>query len=310
MDRLIFMEEMVEAEAPLGYHLAGERQVGPSLILHGTPEQRELLKPIAAADICFCVGLSEPGAGSDLAGLETRADRRGDHYVVNGQKIWTSFAHQADYCWLAVRSNPSAPKHRGISLLIVDMRSPGITVRPLHNMSGDHSFNEVFFDEVRVPVVNRVGEEDRGWYVLAEHLAFERGGIERVGAGLSLYYALLAAVRGAALPECRRATLRLRLADLATELAIARLLVYRTVDLLEKGLDASAAAAMSKTYGTEWVQRLAQQAVVVAHTIGTPALRERAEQAYMYASAWTVGGGTSEIQRDIVAQRGLQLPRS
>ncbi len=155
--------------------------VGPTIMLHGSPEQqKELLPRIAAGDIEWCQGFSEPGAGSDLASLQTRGERSGDDYVVNGQKVWTSSAHTADWIFVLVRTDKDAPKHRGISYLLADMKTPGIRVNPLINLAGDHGFNEVFFEDVRIPVANRVGEENRGWYVATTTLDFERSGIERV----------------------------------------------------------------------------------------------------------------------------------
>src|SRR5579884_1234437 len=196
IERTIFTEEMVLHEAPTAYHFIAERQMGPSLIRHGTEEQKRFFLPrIASADVSYSIAMSEPGAGSDLANVQTRAVRDGDEYVVNGQKIWTSNAHLADWMWLVCRTDPNAPKHRGISILLVDMKSPGISVRPLINMAGTHGFNEVFFDSVRVPRKNLVGEENRGWYVVAENLDYERSGIERVAATGGLYRELVEYVR-------------------------------------------------------------------------------------------------------------------
>ena len=151
--------------------------VGPTLMLYGTDEQKEHLDGIVSARETWCQGYSEPGSGSDLASLQTRATRDGDDYVVNSQKIWTSNAHHANWMFMLVRTDPDAPKHRGISYLLVDMETPGITVRPLINMTGRHGFNEVFFEDVRVPVANRVGEENRGWYVGMATMDFERSEI-------------------------------------------------------------------------------------------------------------------------------------
>jgi alkylation response protein AidB-like acyl-CoA dehydrogenase len=175
IQQLLLTEQLVYHRAPAGARLFGSNMVGPTLILHGMVEQqRQHLPPILRGEAIGCQGFSEPGAGSDLASLQCRAERDGDDYIVNGQKIWTTGGHRADWMIMLVRTDPDAPKHRGISYLLVDMRSPGVTVRPLINMVGRHEFNETFFENVRVPIANRVGEENRGWYVATTTLDLER----------------------------------------------------------------------------------------------------------------------------------------
>ena len=314
IEQLIYSEEMILHEAPRGYHMVAERQVAPSIIRHGTEEQRKTwLSRIVNADVSFCLGLSEPGAGSDLAAVTTRAVRDGDEYVVNGQKIWTSGAHRSDAIWLVVRTNPDVPKHKGISCLMVDMDSPGITVRPLGDMTGRHHFNEVFFEDVRVPVDRRVGEEDRGWYVLAEHLDFERSGIERLIEFERLFRRVLdfARSQGDALDH----SVRMRLADLETELQVGRLLCYRSAWLQSVGAVPNYEASMSKLFGSEWCQHFAGGAMDVLSMLGGayPAdatLAATIQSTYLSAVSRTIAGGTSEIQRNIIATRGLGLPRS
>ena len=182
MQQLIFNEESGYFKAPGGG--MGVQMAGPSIMHHGTDAQKERhLSAIADGDEVWCQGFSEPGSGSDLASLQTRAVLDGDDYVVNGQKIWTSGAHQADWCMLLVRTDPDAPKHRGITYLLMDMKSPGVTVRPLVNMLGSHAFNEIFLEDVRVPRSNVVGEENRGWYVATTTLDYERSGISRIAWG-------------------------------------------------------------------------------------------------------------------------------
>jgi alkylation response protein AidB-like acyl-CoA dehydrogenase len=318
IERTIFTEEMVAHEAPTAYHHVAERQMGPSIIRQGTEEQkRDILPKIVSADISFAIGMSEPGAGSDLANVQTRAVHDGDDYIVNGQKIWTSNAHKADMIWLVCRTDPEAPKHRGISILLLDMKSPGISVRPLINMAGTHGFNEVFFDNVRVPRRNLVGEENRGWYVVAENLDYERSGIERIAATAGLFHDIVSYVRrrtdaaGAQVEGARRA-----LADRAIELEVGRMLAYRVAWLLSQGKIPNYEASMSKAYGSEWTQRLAGTGVKVmtaygmARTAEERALRRKIEGAYLTTVAATIQGGTSEIQRNIIATRGLGLPRS
>jgi 3-oxocholest-4-en-26-oyl-CoA dehydrogenase alpha subunit len=315
IEQLIYTEELVGHNAPTGYHLLAERQVGPSLILHGTEEQRrELMPRIVNADVSFCLGLSEPGAGSDLASVQTRATREGDDYVVNGQKIWTSGAHTADMIWLVTRTNPDAPKHRGISLLMVDMKSPGISIRPLHDMSGRHHFNEVFFDNVRVPINRRVGEEDRGWYLLAEHLDFERSGIERLVTARQLLDDTVAHVRSWPATHPYRQRAWRKLAELTIELEVGRLIAYRVAWLQSQGRVPNYEASMSKVYGSEWVQRMARTAMQIAGLHGGATadggFAARAQLQYLGTVPATIAGGTSEIQRNIIATRGLGLPRA
>src|SRR6266567_3947698 len=176
-EQFIFNEEMAEARAPdVGGF--GVTMIGPTLILYGTDEQKKQHLPgITSGDVVWCQGYSEPGSGSDLASLQTRAVRDGDDYGVNGQKIWSSGAHRAGWMFMLARTDPDAPKHRGISMLLMDMKSPGISIQPLVNMAAQHHFNQEYFDDVRVPVLNRVGEENRGWYVGATLLDFERSNI-------------------------------------------------------------------------------------------------------------------------------------
>ena len=177
MEQFIFNQEMAEQGAP-GVGGMGVSMLGPTLIVHGSDEQKaEHLPKILSGDVAWAQGYSEPGAGSDLASLQTRALRDGDEYVINGQKIWTSGAQFADWLFTLVRTNPDAPKHRGISFLMLDIKSPGVTVRPIIDMGWNHPFNETFFEDVKVPVTNRIGEEDRGWYVGMTLLDFERSGI-------------------------------------------------------------------------------------------------------------------------------------
>ncbi|HEY8838878.1 MAG TPA: acyl-CoA dehydrogenase family protein [Dehalococcoidia bacterium] len=316
IERLIFTEEMVTRQAPTGYHFVAERQMGPSIIVNGTEDQRrEHLPKIINAEESWAIGMSEPGAGSDLASVQTRAVRDGDEYVVNGQKIWTSSAHLADMIWLVTRTDPDAPKHRGISILIVDMKSPGVSVRPLVNMGNQHHFNEVYFDNVRVPRQNLVGEENRGWYVTAGNLDFERSGIERIATSGLLFTEVMTyakTLKG----DPRFARLRTELAERYLELQTGRLLAYRVAWQLSKNQLPNYEASMSKVFGTEWTQRMTNTAMHMVATFGladrpeAETLRTRIINGYLNAISLTIAGGTSEIQRNIIATRGLGLPRS
>jgi alkylation response protein AidB-like acyl-CoA dehydrogenase len=315
IEQMIYTEEMIIANAPRGYHFTAERQVGPSLIRHGTEAQkREWLARIIDADVSFALGLSEPGAGSDLAAAATRAERDGDEYVVNGQKIWTSNAHISDAVWLVVRTDQNAPKHRGISCLMVDLDTPGITIRPLFDMTGGHHFNEVFFDSVRVPVDRRVGEENAGWYILAEHLDFERSGIERLIDLQFIFEDVLRFAREQSKAGRLTPAVRRDIAELALELEVGRLLCYRVAWMQSTQRVPNAEASSAKIFGTEWSQRMMATAMRLMGMEGVAGadggLGATVRGGYLSAGSRTIAGGTSEVQRNIIATRGLGLPRS
>jgi 3-oxocholest-4-en-26-oyl-CoA dehydrogenase alpha subunit len=313
VDQAIYREEMALAGAPDADQ--GVDRVGPSLMLFGNDDQKQRFLPqISGAEIFWCQGFSEPGSGSDLASLQTRAVLDGDSFIVNGQKIWTSNAHRADWIFLLVRTDPDAPKHRGISFLLVDMRSPGITVQPLINMTGGHGFNQVFLDNVRVPRENLVGEENRGWYIAATTLDFERSGINRIAAAVRVLDGLLGYVRKQ--PATKREALRNRLAELKIEFDIGRMLAYRVAWMQSQKLIPNYEASMSKLFGSEVQQRLANFAVNTFNLAGQLApgspyapLAGSIEQYYLHTVSVSIAAGTSEIQRNIIATRGLGLPR-
>ncbi|MEW6299575.1 MAG: acyl-CoA dehydrogenase family protein [Thermodesulfobacteriota bacterium] len=313
LDRVILTEELLRAGAPVAAHWLGDRQIGPALLAYGNEDQkREILPRIAKGELVFCLGMSEPGAGSDLASLRTRAVEAGDDFLITGQKIWTSFAHVADYIYLVARTDPQAPKHKGISEFLVDMKTPGVTVRPLVDLTGEHHFNEVFFDNVRVPKRWLIGEKNRGWYQIASQLDYERSGIERL---LSNYPLFRDAVRYAREQGLVKDPLvRNQLAQMYVELEMGRFLVYKVAWLLTKGGVPNYEAAMAKCYCTEIEQRIAQ---TVSSLLGDYAvllpgsaaarLAGRAAREYLYAPAYTIQGGTSNVLRNIMAIRGLGL---
>lgn len=314
VERAIVTEELLRAGAPTAAHWVGDRQIGPALLAHGTDEQRrDIIPRIVRGELVFCLGMSEPGAGSDLAALTTRAVDDGDAFVVDGQKVWTSFAHHADYCYLVARTDPDAPRHRGISELLVDMRLPGITVRPLVDMTGEHHFNEVFFEGVRVPKRWLIGEQNRGWFQIASQLDYERAGMERI-----LSYAPLLADLTAYVQQSGRGgdpRVRQELARLHGEVAVGRQLIYRIAWQLSQGVTPTADTALAKLYGSELEQRLARFAgeVLGPYALLTSGpevpLAGRVARAIVNAPGLTIRGGTVEILRNIVAQRGLGLPR-
>lgn len=322
IQQMIYREEAAYRGAP-GSGGQGISMVGPCLMLHGSEEQkREHLPRIANAESYWAQGFSEPGNGSDLAGLQTRAVRDGDDFVINGQKIWTSGAHHADWIHVLTRTDPEAPKHRGISYFLLDMASPGIEVRPLINMLGEHGFNEVYFTDVRVPASNMMGEYNRGWYVAATLLDFERSGVawsatSRKSIELMTEYATEhAGIRGGRTllddPGVRNG-----LANLAIESEISRLISYRVVWMQSQDLVPNHEASMSKMFGSELGQRVARFGVnmmglhsqrIDPDDAGAP-IAARIGRAYMSSVPSTIAAGTSEIQRNIIATRGLQLPR-
>ncbi len=319
MEQFIFNEEMAKARAPRMGGI-GLGWAGPTIIVHGTEEQkREHLPPIVSGERQWCQGFSEPGAGSDLASLQTRAVRDGDDYVVNGQKIWTSGAQSAHWMILLARTNPDAPKHRGISYLLLDMKTPGIDVQPLRNMAGDAAFNQVFFDNVRVPKRNLIGEEDRGWYIGTTTLDFERSGIATgVGHNLAVQDLVAWAQSNAGQPYARleSPTTRLELADRAVEARVELMLSYQIISMQSRGLIPNKESSIAKLYSSELDQRIAASYMKL---LGQYAQLWRGSERsphngavgtqYMYATASTIGGGTSEVQRNIIAQRGLGMPR-
>ena len=318
MMQLAYNEAVAYQDAPAND--IGSDRVGPTIMLYGTEEQkRRYLPPIIAGEAVWCQGFSEPGAGSDLASLEMRAVEDGDEFVINGSKIWNSFAHKADAIILLARTDPDAPKHRGISYFLVDMDTPGITVRPLVDMLGRHQFNEVFFEDVRVSRDTLLGEMNRGWYIATTTLDFERSGIQRVIGSMRTYdmladYARQTKRNGKALAE--HPLVRHKLAELKIEFEVGRLLSYRVAWMQGQGLVPNYEASMAKMYNAELTQRNARRAINMLGLYGT--LRPESKHAmrggqfcqlYMSTVSSTIAAGTSEIQRNVIATRGLGLPR-
>ena len=322
IQQMIYREEAAYRGAP-GSGGQGISMVGPCLMLHGTEAQRqEHLPRIATGESYWAQGFSEPGNGSDLAGLQTRAVRDGDDFVINGQKIWTSGAHYADWIHVLTRTDPEAPKHRGISYFLLDMSTPGIEVRPLINMLGEHGFNEVYFTDVRVPASNMLGEYNRGWYVAATLLDFERSGVQwsatsRKSVELMSEYAAERPGRRGGAKLLDDPGVRNGLANLMIESEISKLISYRVVWMQSQELVPNHEASMSKMFGSELGQRVARFGV---NMMGLHSQRidpddpdaplaARIGRSYMSSVPSTIAAGTSEIQRNIIATRGLQLPR-
>jgi alkylation response protein AidB-like acyl-CoA dehydrogenase len=319
IDRLVLTEELLRYGAPVASHWFSDRQMGPALLAYGTEEQKaEFLPRIVQAEVFFGIGMSEPGAGSDLASLQCRAMEEGDHYVLNGQKVWTSGAHAFTHLYLVARTDPEAAKHRGISEFIVPMDLPGVTINPIVDLTGHEHFNEVFFDNVHLPQRFLVGQKNRGWYQIASQLDYERSGIERLMSNYPLFQALFDYAR-----QFRRddrllsedPIIRHRLADLAIEFEVGRLLIYRVAYVLSQGKVPNFEAALAKTFSTEFEQMLAQQAMQILGHYGEllPSSRHvpfsgHAASSYLFSPGYTIQAGTSEILRNIVALRGLGLP--
>ena len=315
----IFNEEMSYHRAP-GRDPFGVRMLAPTLMLFGTEEQKKsFLPPVARGEVQWCQGYSEPGSGSDLASLQTRAASDGDDYVVNGSKIWTSMAHFADWMMLLARTDPDAPKHRGISFLLLDMTSRGVSVQPVYNMTGGHDFNQVYFDNVRVPKSNLVGEENKGWYVGVTLLDFERSGIDYSATSRRLLKELADHVRngnGDGGSGARNPQVRNMLAERYIEAETSRLLAYAVAWMQGQGLVPNKEASMSKLFGSETLQRVTSTGLEILGLYGQlrpgdkwAPLRGRVPDNWMYSFSHTIAAGTSEVQRNIIASRGLGLPR-
>ena len=312
----IFAEEMSYHEAP-GKDNWGIGMLAPAIMQHGTPEQkRKYLPPIANGEMTWCQGFSEPESGSDLASLQTRAVKDGDDYLITGRKIWSSEAHQSDWMFVLARTNPDAPKHRGITFFLVDMKTPGITIRPIINMVGDHHFNEEYFDNVRVPAENIIGELNRGWYVAMTTLNFEREGTMYTAKARKPLHMIIDLLRSDGRDTALSPSLRHRLAERVLETEVSRLLAYRIAWMADQGLEPQQEASISKMFSTELLLRVANTGMQVLGLMGQltedskwAPLRGKLRRLYLWSISETIGGGTSEIQRNIIATRGLGLPR-
>jgi len=317
---LIFNEEAAYYRAPR-VDVMGTGIVGPTILVHGTKEQkRRFLVPTAQGSIIWCQGFTEPDFGSDAAGVQTRAVEDGDWYVIDGQKIFTTLAHRADYCYMTTRTDPDAPKHRGLSYFLVDMKSPGVTVRPLINMLGAHSFNEVFFDNVRVPKENMLGEKNQAWTIMITTLNFERGTLASIAGSVRrtvdnlVKFAKETSFNSQ--PLAKDPIVRKKLADMVIDVQVARLFVYRVVWMQGKGLIPTYHASMAKLYGDELnfrISRLGTEILGLYGQLGWGCNRAPMEGqvggAYLSNLGSLFAGGTPEIQRGIIATVGLGLPR-
>ncbi len=319
MEQVVFDEEYTRARAPILPGFSGIALCGPTLMQWGTEVQKaKFLKRILRGDDIWCQGYSEPGAGSDLASLQTRAVEEGDEFVVNGQKVWTSGAQYADWIFMLVRTDPEAPKHRGISYLLVDMKTLGVTVRPLVLVNGHAHFNEIFFEDVRVPKANLVGPLNEGWKVTITTLMFERGiaGGGSQGDQIKRLAQLARQVEVNGEPAWNESWVRQRIAQLAIENESLKYTRLRGLTKQLKGQPPGPEGSMLKLCGSELGVRIAEFA---SELLGHNAIVDLPSEAVPDAPRWvnrvlsarqyTISGGTSEIQRNIMGERVLGLPK-
>jgi len=323
MQQVIFWQEMAQAGAPPMANVLGLGIIGPTIIAFGTEAQKKrFLKKILSAEEIWCQGFSEPNAGSDLASLQTEARLDGTHYIVNGQKVWTSYGWAADWCELVVRTDPNVPKHKGLTVLMVEMKTPGVDVRPLRQMTGETEFNEVFFRDVRVPVENVVGKVNDGWDVAIGTLMHERG---TFGAGLQIIYKrnmdrlieLARTLRRNGQPAAQDPLVRQKLAQCYAEIEIMRLNQMRAFSRISATGVPGPEGSIMKIFWSELNQRFQQ---IAQELLGPFGQLTSADSYAIDNGAWSYGylrsrgntieAGTSEIQRNIIGHFVLGLPRS
>jgi alkylation response protein AidB-like acyl-CoA dehydrogenase len=318
--QLIYSEEMARVNAPMLVNVLGIMLVGPTLIRLGTEEQKKRYIPkILSAEEIWCQGYSEPNAGSDVASLQTRAIEDGDSFVVNGQKIWTSDAHHADWCILLVRTDLDAPKHKGISYILLDMHSPGVTVRPLVQITGEASFNEVFFEDVRVPKKNLIGEKNQGWQVAIMTLMFDRAGVVDFFDAMGIVNELVELAKS--LPSNgHRAwdepNVRQKLAEFACEASALKFSGYRQLTRRLKVLPPGPEGSVLKLGNSDLNLRMNKFAMEMLGPYGqlefkAPHAFDKGIWSYRMLSsrALTIAGGTNEVQHNIIGERVLGLPK-
>jgi alkylation response protein AidB-like acyl-CoA dehydrogenase len=319
MEQIIFNQELGKRKLPSGCNVLGVMMAGPAIMHWGSEEQKQQhLQKILAGDEVWCEGLSEPGSGSDLASLQCRAVPDGDDFLVNGQKVWTTLAHRSHWIQLFVRTDSEASKHKGLSCLLVDMKSPGITIRPLRQITGESEFNEIFFEDVRVPKSNLLGPLNSGWQVLITTLMHERAGISELGSERIIDHLIELArkTRRCGQPATKDGYVRQQLAQFAIEVQARKLNGLRSLTKRLKGAPPGPEGSIGKLCATELTKRMAKFAVELA---GPRALvegdspfaldRGRWLTSILHAPSLTIAGGTSEVNRNIVGERILGLPK-
>jgi len=316
VDRLILTEEMLRYGAPAACHWFGDRQVGGAILSFGSEElKKEFLPRIVKGGAYFGLGMSEPGAGSDLASLQTKAVEDGDYYVISGQKTWASCASFAQYFDVYVRTDPEAPRHRGISEFIVDAQAPGLSRIPMTDITSTEAWNDIFFDNVRVHKRYLVGEKNRGFYQVLHQLDYERSGMERLMGNYPLFDAIIQFAKENKLSQ--EPIIRSKLAQLQIEFEVGRLLIYRVALVMGEGRAPNWESAMSKAYSTEFEKHLAGVAMEILGPYGQlmsgsklAPLRGMASHSYLGSKGYSLQAGTTEILKNILAVRGLGLPSS
>jgi alkylation response protein AidB-like acyl-CoA dehydrogenase len=314
VDYLIFAEEIARRGSP-GYNPVSTKMLAPTLFDYGTEQQKERhLKPIARGEEFWCEGFSEPGSGSDLASLQTKAVKDGNYFIINGQKTWSTFANYSDWCCLLARSDPNSRRSKGLSFFLVDLATPGVTVRPIRNLAGESSFCEIFFEDAKIPSENIVGKENEGWPVAQALLGHERTSIEFVAMVQSMIEEMVKYLK--ANPQMPSIHSRHSLAKLAIDTEIGRLVNYQVAWLRDKGIATDWYAAMAKLYSTELFKRAASAAMKLLGLYGQLDKKENmasiqgwVEHMYLVSFGATIAAGTSEIQKNIIALRHLGLPR-
>ena len=316
IEQMIFHEEMIYHHAPLDPQAY---QVGPALITHGSDYlKKTFLAGTASQEILWAQGFSEPNAGSDLANLQTRAEEDGDDYVITGQKIWTSMAHRANWCHILTRTDPAAPKHKGVSYFVMDMKSPGITIVPLIDMSGGHHFNQVFLDKVRVPKRNMIGQKNQGWYVAMTTLENERSGIRDVASAARQVDHTIEALRLMRdVPGVRKDTvMRHQIAEMAIEVETGRMMSYRVGWMQANKLPVTREGPVVKVFASELELRACRVAMAMLGQYAQvmPGSKYAVQHGfhshnYLRNIPNTIAAGSSEVNRNVIATRGLGLPR-
>jgi alkylation response protein AidB-like acyl-CoA dehydrogenase len=320
VEQLIFQQELARLNLPIGINVLGIIMNGPALMQWGTQEQKKrYLQPILEAEEIWCEGMSEPGAGSDLASIQTRAELQGDSFIVNGQKVWTTGAQRSQFCQLFVRTDSAVPKHKGMSALIVDMRSPGVNVKPLKQITGDADFNEIFFEDVRVPKENLLGPLNAGWQVLVATLMHERFGIsETIGGGEVILSQLIEMAKAIPLGDSPAADddeIRQSIAQFACEVTAKKYGGLRALTKRLKGQQPGAESSIGKLVSTDLSQRMTKFA---SRVLGSYATLERHSmfapdgdwmRRQLWVEALTIAGGSSAVQKNMIGERILQLPK-
>ena len=319
VDRLILTEEMLRYGAPAACHWFADRQIGGAIVHYGTDEQKkELLPMILRGEAYVGLGMSEPDAGSDLASLKTKATEDGEEFIIDGQKTWTSGGSYINWIYLVARTDPDAPKHKGISEFFFRTDLPGVNVVPIADITGGEHFNEVFFENVRIPKTSLIGERNKGFYQILNQLDYERSGMERLMANYPLFEALVNYVKETkrkGQPLSKDPLIRAKLAQLKVELEIGRLHMYRVAMVMDEGRAPNWESSMSKAYGTAYEQHLASAAIEIMGLYGQLSpqskwapIKGMAYHSYLSSKGYSLQAGSSEVLKNILALRKLEMP--